>query len=220
MLGWSDLGANRDAGKTDATDVNGAPHAAQSGLLSGTRVATAFGWRPVQALAAGDRVLTFDHGLQPLADVTRRLVWTGTSAPPQRFWPLEIQRGVLGNRGPFRIMPGQAVMIESDMAETMYGDPFALLPALALTQMTGVDRSPPPDGAEVVLLHFEEPQVVFADHGMMFLCPATRNLLDYALGAALADIYDILPPPEAQRLIAAIDRTGAMMSPADCPAGA
>ncbi|MEQ8902697.1 MAG: Hint domain-containing protein [Roseovarius sp.] len=212
MLGWSDLEPNREAG---ATDVTGAPQAAQSGLLSGTRVATAFGWRPVQALAAGDRVLTFDHGLQPLADVTRRLVWTGSTVCPQRFWPLEVARGVLGNRGHFRIMPGQAVMIESDLAEAMYGDPFALLPALALTQMTAVDRRPPPDGAEVVLLHFEETQVVFADHGMMFLCPATRNLLDYALGAAPDDVYEILSPADAQRLIAAIDGAGAIPSPVE-----
>lgn len=213
MLGWSELEANRDTARADAADVSGAPRAAQSGLLSGTRVATAFGWRPAQALAAGDRVLTFDHGLQPLADVTRHPVWAGATACPQRFWPLEIARGVLGNRGPFRIMPGQAVMIESDLAESIYGDPFALLPALALLQMRGVDRSPPPDRAEVVLLHFQETQVVFADPGVMFLCPATRDLLDYALGATPAVTYDILPPADAQRLTAAMDRAGGVPSP-------
>src|SRR6056297_474105 len=179
MLGWSELETNRDTARADAADVSGAPRAAQSGLLSGTRVATAFGWRPAQALAAGDRVLTFDHGLQPLADVTRHPVWAGGTACPQRFWPLDIARGVLGNRGPFRIMPGQAVMIESDLAESIYGDP-----------------------------------------GVMFLCPATRDLLDYALGATPAVTYDILPPADAQRLTAAMDRAGGVPSPDGGPGDA
>ena len=34
----------------------------QSGLVSGTHVASNMGWRAVEALSLGDLVLTFDHG--------------------------------------------------------------------------------------------------------------------------------------------------------------
>lgn len=69
MFGWLskslprrmvDMSAACDGGVMDTRD-----------LLSGTRVATVMGWRAVEALAAGDVVLTFDSGLQKLTEVRR-----------------------------------------------------------------------------------------------------------------------------------------------------
>ncbi|MDT8328289.1 MAG: Hint domain-containing protein [Roseovarius sp.] len=176
-----------------------------TGLVSGTRVATAIGWRPVEALTAGDRVLTFDNGLQPLVDVNRQPLWSGKNACPQNFWPLELARGALGNRGSLTILPHQVVMLESDTAEEIWGDPFALLPALALDGANGVSRVPPARDAEVSVLHFEEEQVVFAEHGLMFLCPSSRDLLDYAFTPEDALAYCVLPINEARRLTMALE---------------
>ncbi len=190
------------------------PDGVMTGLVSGTRVATATGWRTVEALTAGDRVLTFDNGLQPLSDVRRRPLWNGSSACPQRFWPLELACGALGNRGPLMIMPHQAVMLESDMAEAIWGDPFALLPAAALEGADGVSRVPPTPDAEVTALHFGDEQVVFAEHGLMFLCPSSRGLLDYALGSDEDPLYSVLPMSEARRLTMALE-AGAVFAPND-----
>ena len=214
MLGW--IGAKTgkpiwgEAPKGTAQDPDGV----MTGLVSGTRVATATGWRMVEALTAGDRVLTFDNGLQPLSGVTRQPLWTGSYACPQQFWPLELACGALGNRGPLTIMPHQAVMLESDMAETIWGDPFALLPATALDGADGVSRVPPAPDAEVTVLHFDEEQVVFAEHGLMFLCPSSRDLLDYALGDDEEPQYSVLPLSEARRLTMALE-AGAVFTPSD-----
>ncbi|WP_241525652.1 Hint domain-containing protein [Pseudophaeobacter leonis] len=44
----------------------------EGGLLAGTHVASNLGWRPVEALCAGDKVLTFDHGMQTIVEVCAR----------------------------------------------------------------------------------------------------------------------------------------------------
>jgi hypothetical protein len=200
MLGWFGI-SERGAARTQVEE----PAGVQSGLLSGTRVATGHGWRPVQALCAGDRVVTFDAGVQPLCGVTRLPVWTGEGACPSRFWPLDVGRGVLGNRAPVRVMPHQVLMLESDLAETLWGDPFALLPGVALEALPGVTRVPPTQGAEVVVLHFESEQVIFAENGLMALCPASCNLLDYAQERA-GPRYHVLPLAEARGLVLAMAR--------------
>jgi len=210
MLGWFGI-SERGAART----LEAEPVGVQSGLLSGTRVATGHGWRPVQALCAGDRVVTFDAGVQPICGVSRHPVWTGESACPSRFWPLEVGRGVLGNRAPLRVMPHQVLMVESDMAETLWGDPFALLPGVALEAAPGVARVMPDPGSEVVVLHFESEQVIFAENGLMALCPASCNLLDYAQERA-GPRYDVLPLTEARGLVLAMARmNGLTAAPRD-----
>lgn len=211
MLGWNVINTRRTA-----ADQTPEPSGVQSGLLSGTRVATSLGWRAVQALCAGDLVVTFDAGLQPLTGVTRHPVWTGTDACPQRFWPLDLSRGVLGNRAPLRIMPHQVVMVESDLAETLWGDPFALVPGAALDAMPGVNRAPPGQNAEAVQLHFETEQVVFAEHGLMALCPSSRDLLEYALSPG-GVTYEVLPMAEARGLMLAMARLAEPVHPASGP---
>ena len=214
MLGWIGAKTGRPIWGEASAGMAQDPDGVMTGLVSGTRVATATGWRTVEALTAGDRVLTFDNGLQPLGNVTRQPLWTGNHACPRQFWPLELACGVLGNRGPLTIMPHQAVMLESDMAETIWGDPFALLPAAALDGVDGVSRVPPAPDAEVTVLHFNHEQVVFAEHGLMFLCPSSRDLLDYALGFDEGSLYSVLPLCEARRLTMGLE-AAAVFAPND-----
>lgn len=209
VLGWSSQDAHGIAAEQKPE-----PSGVQAGLLAGTRVATSHGWRSVQALCAGDRLVTFDGGLQPLSGVSRHALWTGESACPPQFWPLEVQRGVLGNRAPLRIMPRQVVMIESDLAEARWGDPFVLLAGEALEVAPGVVRVSPDPAAEVIVLHFEKEQVVFGENGLMALCPAFCDLLDYGKERA-GPRYDVLPLAEARALVLAMAGTGASTTPVD-----
>lgn len=211
MLGWNATGTDRFV-----TEQAAESKGVLSGIVSGTRIATGHGWRPVQALCAGDLVVTFDAGVQPLAGVTRHQIWTGDMLCPPRFWLLEVPCEVLGHRAPLRIMPHQAVLIESDLAETLWGDPFALLPGVALEDMEGVGRVPPEPDAEVVVLHFEADQVVFAEHGPMFLCPSARGLLDDTPNPEKAVRYEVLPLSEAQVLVAAMGWDGARVQSETC----
>lgn len=170
-----------------------------SGLVSGTRVATERGWQPVERVCAGDRVLTFDAGLQRVTRVTRHGFPEPGACPPA-FWPIEVPEGVLGNREVMHLMPQQTIMVESDTAEDLYGDPFSLLPAEAMDALTGSRRVPPQDGFEVVRLHFATEQVVFARDGLLFLCPSSRDMVAAAWEAPQDPLYAILPLDEARFL--------------------
>ncbi|MEQ8255971.1 MAG: Hint domain-containing protein, partial [Roseovarius confluentis] len=111
MFGWKST-----LGKRDIFE-NANATAVKSGLISGTKVATGMGWRPVEAIAAGDKVLTFDGGLQTITKVSRVGLWSGQDHCPRQFWPLEVPAGALGNREVMRVLPGQNIMVESDAAE-------------------------------------------------------------------------------------------------------
>lgn len=181
MFGW--MSARSEQKNYGAAGFGGSGQdtgSLEAGLLSGTRVATAMGWRPIEAIAEGDKVLTFDAGLQTIQKISRIKLWSEDEVCPRQFWPLEIPAGALGNRDLMHVLPGQSVMIESDVAENLYGDPFSLIPAEAVEGTNGVERVPPQGDVEVILLHFAEDQIVFANNGALFLCPACHDILQAA----------------------------------------
>jgi hypothetical protein len=173
-----------------------------AGLAQNTMIATAMGWRPAEGIVAGDKVLTFDNGLQTVTKVTRTRLWEAVGDCPREFWPLEVPRGVLGNREVMHLLPHQTVMIESDAAEDLYGDPFSLIPAVALEGMRGIHRVPPAFDFEVVQLHFAEEQVVFSQNGTLYLCASSRDIIDSVFEESKDPIYRILPVAEARNLAA------------------
>lgn len=142
------------------------------GFAAGTVVATHLGWRPVEALTVGDYVMTFDNGMQPITAVTRGAYWMQAGDCPDHLLPIQLPAGVLGNDRAMTVLPEQSVMVESDAAEDLLGDPFALIPAEALIGFRGIDRMRPWQAFDVVTLHFDQDQVVYADGGALIYCAA------------------------------------------------
>ncbi|WP_371226744.1 Hint domain-containing protein [Roseovarius sp. 2305UL8-3] len=175
-----------------------------SGVISGSRVATAMGWRSVEALAVGDLVLTFDAGLQPVTRITRKPIWAVDATAPRNLWPLRVPRGALGNRNEQLLLPNQYVMIESDAGEDLFGDPFSLIKANALEGVNGIEATPPASGQEAVVLHFDRDQVIFDATGVMFYCPSSGDLLDHA-----SSPYNALNRQDAEVLVMCIESEAA-----------
>ncbi len=172
------------------------------GIASGTLIATDKGWRPVQMLAVGDMVLTFDNGGERVLEVSRRVLWRGQGVCPRALWPLAVPAGVLGNRRAMLLLPDQNVMIESDLAEVLFGDPFALLPAAALQGYFGITRVCPHGTIEVVAIRFAEDQVVYANGSGMLHCGSITGLgltVDFVVNAGN---YLPLSLDRAQKLVA------------------
>ncbi len=71
-------------------------------------------------------------------------------------------------------------MIETDLAEAVFGDPFALILARALIGLQGVCLVPPHADVQVVTLTFEHDHVIYANAGGLLLCPASYDLCDTA----------------------------------------
>ncbi|PVH29059.1 Hint domain-containing protein [Pararhodobacter oceanensis] len=190
-----------------------------SGLIAGTMVATELGWQRVEDLRSGDRVVTFDNGMRPLKTVQISTLWTAESAAPRGLWPLEVPAKALGNREAIRLLPDQAVLIESDEAEALYGDPFMMVKANVLEGYNAITRVPPMREMKIVTLVFEGDEVVYASGTTLVHCPneqgemvhsaeemmltggkvhyqqltdrQARRLIDAMHGADLADLLDL-----------------------------
>lgn len=185
------------SGMWDAGALQGVPGGLASGLVSGTRVATRLGWRPVENITVGDQVLTFDDGMQEVTRISRGYLWMAHSPVPQTLWPLRVPAGALGNQHEMLLLPEQSVVVESDTAEKLFGDPFTLIPAAALEGYEGITRVAPTGPIEVITLHFDKDQVVFGNIGALFHCPADA----VSITEAADPLYTVLDQEMAAMLV-------------------
>ena len=88
----------------------------QGGLLNGTLVATDEGWRPVETICVGDRLLSFDHGLQEVRELQRERPRSHSGHTGKPRCAVEVPAGALDNDTPLWLMPDQGVLFESDKA--------------------------------------------------------------------------------------------------------
>ena len=196
MFGWTPRTqpARRACEQSGAGD--GGLFLQTSGLVAGTVVASALGWRAVEALAVGDGVLTFDNGMQRIEEVHRLHLWPDAARSAPASWPVVVPEGALGNRTALTLLPDQGVMIESDTACEVFGDPFAVVPAQSLVGVRGIDRRAPTGPVELVALVFAEPQVIHAGGGALIHCPPSRRTLDRFIEAPV-EPYEMLSARDA-----------------------
>lgn len=145
----------------------GGPTVVAEGIFASTLIATPEGWRPAGALSQDSMVLTFDSGAQPVA----HCLVAAVGEAPSALWPLSVPAWALDNREEVLLLPEQKILIETDLAETLYGDPFALIPGQALEGWRGITRCRPPVSSAVVHLGFTAPQVIYASRGILLSCP-------------------------------------------------
>ncbi len=189
FMGWKtndlSIAGARPAGDR-RRDARGAGH----GIVAGTLVATSMGWRPVEALMLGDEVMTFDGGMQRITGLSRARLWNGEAECPRAMWPIRVPAGLVGNRRDLVLMPEETVVIESDAAEDMYDDPFALIPAMALIDMPGVERVCPATEIEVISISFDEDQVIFVEGSALIFCPTGAAGEPIGMAALLSEEFN------------------------------
>ena len=171
------------------------------GLAASMRLATPDGWIDAGDLEPGDPVLTFEQGAMPVAAVFRS---AQAAEVPPFFWPVYLPRGVMDNDHPVELLPAQMVMLESDLAEERFGEPFVMVPALALLGWNGITRRPPRE-VEMVHLQFDSPQIIFAGRCLLLGCGGTgAQAANMFRGTALMT----LALPEARQLVAGLIAAG------------
>ncbi|SFL34763.1 Hint domain-containing protein [Shimia haliotis] len=172
------------------------------GLLADTPVATPDGWVAVGELDAGDEVLTFDAGFQPLSAMVREDRVRAGTRWPETLRPVLVPAGALENREEVLMLPHQGILLEVEEVADRLGDPYAVIPAAALACIPGVERVSPQGAAEIVLPVFAEDHMVFAAGGMLTFCQAhwgTRAGLMPRFGAPTN--YNMLPVNAARALV-------------------
>ena len=112
----------------------------------GTLIQTDRGEVLVEALVAGDRVLTRDHGYQPLRWVGRRELSAPELAAEPSLHPVLIRTGAMGANLPAQDMlvsPQHRMLITGPRAEMMFGDNEVLVAAVHLVGQPGISRAHP-----------------------------------------------------------------------------
>lgn len=180
------------------------------GIASGTQIATDSGWRPIETIAAGDLVMTFDHGLRRVMAVKRAALWSGRGNCPKAMKPLAVPAGALGNEAPMLLLPEQNVMVESDLAEAVFGDAFTIIPAASLEGYHGISRIDPHQTIDAIQLVFAEDQIIYANGmGLIHCGSVNQGRIDLMLDEV--SFYSILPLDMARALVAALIENEAMI---------
>ena len=159
----------------------------------GTRILTETGYRPVEGLRPGDRLMTRDGGLQPLRWIgARRTLAAGQAAP------IRIAPHVLGGKRPLLVSPQHRMLLAGYEAQLLFGAEEVLASARHLLGGAGVTRV---EGGEVTYIHLamDRHEVIFAegmatesffvgDEGLKSLDPRAREGLLAALPHLRGDL--------------------------------
>ena len=123
----------------------------------GTMILTEHGERPIESLKPGDRVITRDHGAQPLR-------WVGTSTVPGRgkFAPVRVAADVIGARRSLLVSPQHRVLFEGYQCELLFGTDEVLAAASHLEDGYSVLRAPCPLVTYIHLM-FDQHEVIYAE---------------------------------------------------------
>jgi len=140
-----------------------------TGLVAGTLLETASGWRPIEALTVGDCVQTLDGGLARILHLTRRSL-----RPELETALLMLPGGQYDACSDLLLLPGQHLLIDTLDDAAMDGAPFALVPALALAGPT-VRRHFAPTAVDVITPLFADEELVYANTGVLLHCPGITD---------------------------------------------
>lgn len=168
----------------------------------GTQILTERGEVPVELLQPGDRVMTRDHGLQPVRWAGRRdLSQIELLARPE-FLPVRICQGALGAGLPERDMavsPQHRMLVASHRTELLFGVGEVLVAALHMVGLPGIDRSVV-SGVSYIHLMFDRHEIILAD--------GTWSE-SFQPGAATLEAMDEAQREEILELFQELDQSGA-----------
>ena len=168
----------------------------ENGLLAGSLLANQNGWVPVEDIVPGDLVLTFDHGMQRVAE-NNTVTLHRADIPSHKAFTMFVPNGALGNRGDMNILPMQEIIVESDLAEMLFGDPFVLMPSFLLDGYKGIHTQSFSENLKLFVLLFEAEQIVHTNGGMLALAQmrACAPSVSQSVGSEHA-VYPRLSYPE------------------------
>jgi hypothetical protein len=179
------------------------PSEVRRGIVRGTLVASDTGWRAVEELAVGDRVQTFDNGMQQIVQIRRELLRTGQVSSSDHPWRVVLPAGAMNGTSDITLLPQQGVLLESENACDAMGDPLAVVPAQVLVGISGIRAQPIRETLQAYRLIFASEEVIYADAGLLLHCPAAA--LPAQMKAAEPPLYDVKTLAEAKAMLTDLD---------------
>lgn len=135
-------------------------------FAAGTLIRTKHGLVPVEELEAGQLILTHDDRYQPLAMNMSSTLHARALKADEKLRPVRISAGALGNGLPHRdllISRQHRMLVQSKIAERMFGKSQALISAIKLTELPGIFVDHNVSTVTYHHLLFENHEVIFAE---------------------------------------------------------
>ncbi|WP_199257775.1 Hint domain-containing protein [Paracoccus binzhouensis] len=189
-----------------SNDIQGAPC-----FCRGTLIETPNGPVAIETLAAGDLVMTRDHGPQVLRWIgsTRLSALQLLRAPHLR--PIRIRAGALGAGRPvcdLLVSPQHRILVRSSIACRMFGAAEVLVAAKQLLVLDGIDIAANFDQVEYYHMLFDRHEVVISNGAETESLHTGAEALKSVGPAAAAEIFALFPElrdkdfrPEAARVL-------------------
>lgn len=167
--------------------INGVPC-----FCGGTLIETARGPCPVEDIRAKDMVWTLDNGFRPV-------LWAGYRQMTEADWiaypklrPIRISAAALGDGKPAQdlvVSPQHRILIQSRIAERIFGNAQVLLPAVKLLGLPGIERIETPGPLSYHHLLFDQHEIILSNgaateslftgkQAMMALGPEARQEIE------------------------------------------
>lgn len=161
----------------------------------GTGIATQAGLAPVETLSVGDRILTRDHGYQPVRWVGKRQVSGARFPTTPNSLPVLIRADALGPGRPERDMivsPRHRVLTTDRMHRSMTGETEVLIEAGALVGQPGIMCVVPHTLTYIHVL-FDQHEVILSDNMWSESFHLNRKAIDALLHEQNTAIRDVFP---------------------------
>lgn len=159
----------QDITRFAATPVITVNPSLSQGIFGATLVETATGWRSAETLRIGDHLHTLDGGLQRIAALSRRIVTPGEQV-------VQVSGGYFDACTDVMLLPGQGVLLDT-VGLTLA--PYARVRAAALTACLGARPAAAARKTEIVTPIFAEEEAVWAQSGLLLVCPGLKGASAY-----------------------------------------
>lgn len=135
-------------------------------FCSGTMILTPRGPVPIENLSKGDFVETQDSGPQPIRWHGRRHISASEMAAYPKLRPIRLSAGSLGEGRPssdLMVSRQHRILVRSKIAQRMFGTMELLVPAIALTELPGIEEIETDDAVTYHHLLFDQHEIIMAN---------------------------------------------------------
>ncbi len=156
----------------------------QGGVLPGTLIETAEGFKQARALRPGDQIETYDGGLRDVVNI-RHCV-------PRLTAMVHVPAGALGNDAALDLPSDAVVALDGDLALDLFDLPVVSVKLVALIGYHGITSALPQRLARIYI-ECEEEELFWAEGGLLLNARETRA----------DDFYAVLSLVESRQIVAA-----------------
>lgn len=154
----------------------------------GVHIMTPRGERPIETLQLGDKVVTRDHGLQPIRWIGRKTVAADGAQAPIQLHPGAIK----GLAEPLLVSPQHRMLFQGYRSQLLFGESEVLVAAEDLLDGRAVTRR---EGGSVTYMHllFDSHEVIYANGAPSESLLYVPEMVDMIAPSSRSDLYARCP---------------------------